>query len=98
VQVDPIKPMLKPTGTKRLKLNCDILLSTSAFKLKLRRYSKAEVEQLRLGLGRGLHSLPSKLNLRTFGITSRQLELNVSTFGPRPPVNLGCTGDKVSLS
>jgi len=32
VQVDPtIKTKLKPPGTKRLKLNYDILLSTSAF-------------------------------------------------------------------
>jgi hypothetical protein len=36
--VDPIKHKLKPPGTKRLKLNCDILLSTSAFKFNLRRY------------------------------------------------------------
>jgi len=41
VQVDRIKPMLKPPGTKLLKLNCDILLSTSAFKFKLRRYTQA---------------------------------------------------------
>jgi hypothetical protein len=41
VQVDPIKPKLKkPPGTKRLKVNCDVLLSTSAFKLNLRRYTK----------------------------------------------------------
>jgi len=39
VQVDPIKPALKAPGTKRLKLRCDVLLSTSAFKFKLRRYS-----------------------------------------------------------
>jgi hypothetical protein len=39
VQVDPIKPKLKPPGTKRLKLNCDVLLSTSAFKFNLRRYT-----------------------------------------------------------
>jgi len=39
VQVDPIKPKLKPPGTKRLKLKCDTLLSTSAFKFKLRRYN-----------------------------------------------------------
>jgi len=38
VQVDPIKPTLKPTGTKRLKFNFDELLSTSAFKFNLRRY------------------------------------------------------------
>jgi hypothetical protein len=30
---------LKLPGTKRLKQHCDILLSTSAFKLSLRRYS-----------------------------------------------------------
>jgi hypothetical protein len=39
VQVDPIKPKLKPPGTERLKLKCDILLSTLAFKIKLRRYT-----------------------------------------------------------
>jgi len=39
VQVDPIKPTLKPTGTKRLKVKCDILLSTCAFKFVLRRYT-----------------------------------------------------------
>jgi len=34
-----MKPKLKPPGTKRLKLNCDILYSNSAFKFNLRRYS-----------------------------------------------------------
>ena len=37
MQVDPIKPKLKPPGTKHLKLQCDILVSTSAFKFNLRR-------------------------------------------------------------
>jgi hypothetical protein len=41
VQVDPIKFMLKAPGSKRLKLNCDALLSTSAFKLNVRHYSTA---------------------------------------------------------
>jgi hypothetical protein len=41
VQVDPIKPKLKPPGTNHLKLKCDILLSTFALKFKLRRYSMA---------------------------------------------------------
>jgi len=36
VQVDP----MKPPGTKRLKLKCDILLSTYAFKFNLRRYNE----------------------------------------------------------
>ena len=40
MQVDPIKPKLKPPGTKRLRLKCDLLLSTSAFKFNLRRYIK----------------------------------------------------------
>jgi len=40
VQVDPIKPTLIAPGTKRLKVNCDTLLSTSAFKVYLRRYTK----------------------------------------------------------
>jgi hypothetical protein len=34
-----MKPKSEPPGTKRLKLRCDILLSTSAFKFSLRRYS-----------------------------------------------------------
>ena len=38
MQVDPIKPELKPPGTERLKLNYDVLLLTSAFKINLRRY------------------------------------------------------------
>ena len=43
MQVDSIKPKLKPPGTKRLKLNCETLLSTSAFNFNLRRYNKASV-------------------------------------------------------
>ena len=34
-----MKPNLKPPGTKRLNLKCDILLSTSAFNFNLRRYT-----------------------------------------------------------
>jgi hypothetical protein len=33
-----MKPMLKPSGTKNLRLKCDELLSIFAFKLNLRRY------------------------------------------------------------
>jgi len=39
VQVDPMKSKLKPPGTKRLKEQCNILLSKSAFKINLRRYT-----------------------------------------------------------
>jgi hypothetical protein len=37
--------------------------------------------------GAYLHSLTSKLNLRTFGNTSLALEIKLSTFGTRPRVN-----------
>jgi hypothetical protein len=36
-----MQPKLKPPGDKHLKLQCDVMLSTSAFKFKLPRYSKA---------------------------------------------------------
>jgi len=39
VLVSPMKPKLKPPGTKRLKLHRDILLSISALKINLRRYT-----------------------------------------------------------
>jgi len=39
VQVDPIKPMLKAPGTKRLQLKYDVPLSNFAFKSNLRRYN-----------------------------------------------------------
>jgi hypothetical protein len=39
VQVDPIKPTLKATGTERLKLKYEELLSNVGFKFNLRRYN-----------------------------------------------------------
>jgi hypothetical protein len=42
VQVDPIKPMLKPPGTKHVKLKFGILLSTFDFKFNLRRHAEGE--------------------------------------------------------
>jgi len=38
VQVDPVKPVLKPPGIKHLELKYDVLLSTFAFTFNLRRY------------------------------------------------------------
>jgi hypothetical protein len=46
---------------------------------------------------RGLHPSTSQLNLRTLENISLPLKLNVSAFGPRPRVHLGCMEDKVSL-
>jgi hypothetical protein len=40
VQVEPMRSKLKAHGTERLKLSCDKLLSTVAFKFSLRRYTK----------------------------------------------------------
>jgi hypothetical protein len=45
VQVDPIKPTLKPPGTKRLKPHYDKPLSTFAFKLNVRRHTKGQRAQ-----------------------------------------------------
>ena len=41
MQADPINSKLQPPESKRLKLNCDALLSSSAFKFNLRRYTAA---------------------------------------------------------
>ena len=54
--MDPIKSMLKAPGTKRLKLEYDYLLSSSAFKCNLRRYNKAVAPKLELP-GRRRHLL-----------------------------------------
>ena len=50
------------------------------------------------GAGRGLHSLTSELNLRTFGNTSLTLQLNLSTFGTHPRVDWDHVGDEECLS
>ena len=41
VQVEPMKPVLKAPGTKRLNPKYDKLLSNVAFKFNLRRYTAA---------------------------------------------------------
>ena len=42
MQVDPVKPTLRPPGTKRLKLKCDEVLSNLAFNFNLRHYILVE--------------------------------------------------------
>ena len=39
VQIEPTKPMLKASGSKRLKPKSDELLSSFAFNFNLRRYT-----------------------------------------------------------
>jgi len=69
VQVDPMTPKLKPPGTKRLRLKCDIPLSTSAFKLNLRRYSmeteRAKKEKANENLAAKKEKFESKKKLAT---------------------------------
>ena len=61
MQVDPIKPKLKPPRTKRLKLKYDVLLSNYAFKFHLRRYNQV-MPNFRIRtmpvLGAGIHTRP----------------------------------------
>ena len=60
MQVDPIKPMLKPPGNKQLKLKRDEPLSTSAFRFNVRRYSKGvRVAGMAAALGGTGQSRPS---------------------------------------
>jgi hypothetical protein len=40
VQVDPMRPTLKPPRSKRLKLRCVVPLSNFAFKFDLRRHNE----------------------------------------------------------
>jgi len=63
-----MKPKLKPPGSKRLKLNWDILLSNFAFKFNLRRCNPSPTAALAsaFNLGRGLHSSTFQLNLSRF--------------------------------
>ena len=63
VQVDPMKPKLKPPGTKRLKLEYDGLLSNIGFKFSLRRYNEQWkhdplIMNKWLGLQAGAYSRP----------------------------------------
>ena len=65
VQVTPMKPMLKPLGTEPLRLECDGLLSSVAFKFNLRRYRMAA-----LGLVNAVESDPSVSTSATAGVCS----------------------------
>ena len=65
VQVDTMKPKLKPPGTNHLKLMCDMLLSTSAFKLNVRRYSwAARASRARAARARATTSGPTSSSWR----------------------------------
>jgi len=76
VQVDPLKPKLKPPGTKRLKLEYDGLLSNIGFKFNLRRYSSAS-EHLHKKMNVPMEKVPAALGGR--GLHSFTLELKLSS-------------------
>ena len=75
VQVDPIKPTLKPPVSKSLKLKYDELLSNVAFKFNLRRY------KLVPGSERGLAGdiTNQARNIRSGAMTSDWGEPDVSS-------------------
>ena len=79
MQFDPIKPTLKPPGTKRLKLKYDELLSSFAFNFNLRRYTTVPGTATRTANGVtciGYTDLPS----RCAGQASTLFGNNVSNF------------------
>jgi hypothetical protein len=77
VQIDPVKPTLKPPGTRRLKLKGDGLLSSFAFKFNLRRCAKYDawgyvikphtgsVRNSHVGLGRAAQVAPIKTHVES---------------------------------
>jgi hypothetical protein len=59
VQVDPIKPKLKPPGIERLKLSYDEPPSNFAYKFSFRHYNVPESGSITLdgfGLGAGAYT------------------------------------------
>jgi hypothetical protein len=106
VHVEPIKPTLRAPGTKRLKLKCDKLLSSFAFKIKLRRYNedgesrgvqaRHDVRAVWNVRGRGLHSFPFPLNLSLISPIFAQLKLTVSSMYPN--VTSGCVPKVLKMS
>jgi hypothetical protein len=61
VQLDPIKPMLKPPGTKRWKLKYGKLLSKIAFNFNLRRYTEGPSVEIGASVAAGPGSYCSPL-------------------------------------
>jgi hypothetical protein len=68
-----MKPILKPPGTEHLKLKCDVLLSTFAFKFNLRRYTVERGEDRARARGRSVQVDPLKPTLKAPG--TKRMEL-----------------------
>jgi hypothetical protein len=73
-----MKLKLKAPGTKCLKLNSDILLSNSAFKINLRRYNVDRVRERPAGAhSRAVQVDPVKPTLKPPGIKRLKLKRDV---------------------
>ena len=93
MQVDPIRPTLKPPGTNSLIPECDALVSSYGFIFNLRRYIKAQQlsggwwDGTIAGTGSGSSSGGPQLELQAVNDTSRARLLRVvhaTLVGPGP--------------
>jgi len=78
VQIDPIKPKLKPPGTKRLTLEYDGLPSNIGFKFKLRRYDAASPGAAAADARERRHAAAAALS-RLWHLYSRDVEVGPAT-------------------
>ena len=94
VQVDPMKPTLKPPGSKRLKLEHEKQLSNFAFTFNLRRYTKVRLTVVidcgQSGMGattptgdrHAAEDVTNTGSISFFGI--QESNCNQQTYFPRP--------------
>jgi len=84
VQVDPMKPKLKPPETEHMKLKCDMPLSNFAFNFNLHRYTSDAYYggRVRSGTPASVRPAPAGFAwpLPGRGLHSSTLPLNGSTF------------------
>ena len=109
MQVDLLKPPLKPPRTQLLKLKCDILLSTAAFKFNLRGFMKDDKIE---DDGERQHLEHMILNIETTGVPFKHDDLQVGPGRCSPRhrmpfdarndgqkcVRLTCVADSVSIA
>jgi hypothetical protein len=74
VQVDPMKPMLKPLRSKHLKLKCDIMLSTFCFQIQLALLHQGGDGGVGREPGRAMQVDPMKPTLKPPGIKRLKLK------------------------
>jgi len=94
MQVDPIEPTLTAPGTMPLKLKCDELVSSCAFKCNLRRFTKVRLTVVidcgQSGMGattptgdrHAAEDVTNTGSISFFGI--QESNCNQQTYYPRP--------------